>query len=130
VFKLGVILLSVLSITSHAQNTEGQKRYNSFGMETPRIQVKQIGLGEQSAQKFVSDDMVENIGSLLKTSKVYPLLASLNASTPDLYGAIQTTLELEESGKIQQKLDQLIKAQEKTNALFEQLIRNQHKDLS
>lgn len=120
-FKLGIILVSLLSMNAYAQDNKPAKHYQ-FGME---VQQYTVGSSDTGLKQYIdSDEFIDNYKEIIKSSKAYQYLMTLLVTSPDVYQASLSTIQLNESYHANQQMEELIKIQKRTNELLEDIFKS------
>jgi len=120
-FRLGIILLSLLSVNANAQDNKPAKHYQ-FGME---VQQYTVGSSDTGLKQYIdSNEFIDNYKDIIKSSKTYQYLMTLLVTSPDVYQASLSTIQLNESYHANQQMEELIKIQKRTNELLEDIFKS------
>jgi len=115
-FRLGIVLLSLLSVNAYAQDNKPAKHYQ-FGME---VQQYTVGSSDKGLKQYIdSNEFIDNYKEIIKSSKAYQYLMTLLVTSPDVYQASLSTIQLNESYHANQQMEELLKTQKRTNELLE-----------
>lgn len=118
-----MVLLAVsllLSVSVFSQGDSKQDKYYQFGYE---VQQLPVGIDDDNPTEYLDSKIfIDNYTKTIKSSKIYQFFVSLITTSPAIYKASMDTIRLNETHHTQQKLDELIKTQKRTNQLLAELI--------